>query len=280
MAGIEIIDALINAVINLGHVKGIQSGLIADRPAPDMAANDLYVSTDTGMLFYSNATAWLLIGSGAPVLATASNGLTAVGSDVQLGGNIINEVDINLVNNSSLFRLFDKNGDQLFGVANDAVVVEVGDSTGRAGYVVERDLFQLQVSGVSDTSFLGIDVNSFSYILTNSGLISSIVSDTTNVLIITDHINSAGANYLADYSVNGIASFGDRWITDAGYVNAKIAAIPTITASNGLTKVGSDVQLGGSLIGPTDISISTNQFRVVANFGYGMVITPGSQLEL
>jgi hypothetical protein len=48
--------------------------------------------------------------------------------------------------------------------------------------------------------------------------------DVSQGIGIFDDVLSVGMHYDQNYSVNGIASFGDRWITDAGYVNAQIAA--------------------------------------------------------
>lgn len=61
-----------------------------------------------------------------------------------------------------------------------------------------------------------------------------------------DNVNAQGMGYTDDYSANGITTFGDRWITDAGWVNAQIASASSFTFSNGLTNTAGVVTLGGT----------------------------------
>jgi hypothetical protein len=71
-----------------------------------------------------------------------------------------------------------------------------------------------------------------------------------NETIFRDDFHLTGLQYHADYSVEG--SVNPRWIPDWGFVETKLGD-KIGTASNGLTKTGDDIKLGGTLVENTTI---------------------------
>jgi hypothetical protein len=68
---------------------------------------------------------------------------------------------------------------------------------------------------------------------------------------IRDLNNSLGAVYCANYAANG--GNNPRWIPDVAWVTGKTSVSGVQTANNGLTKVGTDVRLGGTITGDTQL---------------------------
>lgn len=84
----------------------------------------------------------------------------------------------------------------------------------------------------------------------------------TGALIPVMEIDKYGAKHAANYSAN----YTSRSLVDKEYVDSTVAS-SSVTASNGLTKVGSDIKFGGALTANTSI---TGAFSM--NFANGYVI--------
>ena len=162
---------------------------------------------------------------------TASNGLTKVGSnDFQLGGTLDGDTVI------------DGNG------GNDLCIHSVGE---------------FNVTGVSTTlcnSFGLIVESDSSFNLKRNGNVVIIATSSTKMLCDSD--NAEGFVYGQDYSTVG--SLNPRWIPDNAYVTGLTSGAIT-GADNGLTKVGSDVVIGGSLTGNTQIDTLSGYFRLCSS---------------
>ncbi len=74
--------------------------------------------------------------------------------------------------------------------------------------------------------------------------------------------NQRGIEYYADYS----ADFTPRSLVDRQYVDDAVVA-SSITASNGLTRIGNDIRIGGSLSANTDINAGSHKFSVTGTDG-------------
>ncbi len=74
--------------------------------------------------------------------------------------------------------------------------------------------------------------------------------------------NQTGIEYAADYS----ADFTNRSLVDRQYVDDAVVA-SSITASNGLTRIGNDIRIGGSLSANTDINAGSHKFSVTGTDG-------------
>ena len=203
----------------------------------------------------------------------ADNGLTRDGDTIILGGTLT--------------------GDTIVSVANDYVLTITGGSN-NTGLVVSgvneevwigNDERSYVMAGYNDIDLYSTeDTNSYnSKIYLNPGSICICAEDIDNTAKTTFNINYleisvgsthedfSGMTYDADYSAN----FVNRSIPDVGYVNTAIdAATSGITASaitgatNGLTKAGQDVKLGGSLSEVTTIGVSSSSLRVTGATTY------------
>lgn len=63
-----------------------------------------------------------------------------------------------------------------------------------------------------------------------------------------DPINTAGIKYGADYSANGIAFFGDRWIPDAGWVTSQLVGFAKLNPVGTQTFTGVNVFNGTTFV--------------------------------
>jgi len=143
--------------------------------------------------------------------------------------------------------------------------------------------------GMGETSYFKIDTGQLSMQIDNANPGNGSVGNTT--LALGYHVSGgvdfgmvvtqSGTNgdtgkfvYAADYS----ASFQVRSIVDKGYVDNAITA-SAITADNGLTKTGNNIQLGGGLLGNTALNINdfnlefTTTTNSVGDISFGSVAT-------
>jgi len=187
-------------------------------------------------------------------LATASNGLTAVGQDVRLGGTLSQNTDICLggswdlcIRNSGATNCtvgeFTPTAINLCG-ANPQSPFEIGRIT--ASYL-DTEL----CNGFTNCSSCMNMSNSAINFLICGGVTDAYMKVTDNTT------NQRGVEYAADYSSTYIA----RSLVDAEYVTGRTSQA-ILTANNGLTKVGTNAVLGGDLTGTTAIILTGNALRI------------------
>jgi hypothetical protein len=93
-----------------------------------------------------------------------------------------------------------------------------------------------------------------------------------NSMTIAGNTGFRGLRYLTDNSANFVA----RSLPDVAYVTGKTTTSGIQTACNGLTKVGTNVCLGGSLIGTTTIS-GAQIFSIIGTTGINL---SGSDIDI
>ena len=76
-------------------------------------------------------------------------------------------------------------------------------------------------------------------------------------------LTQKGAKYESDYTVNWDGTTPDSFLTTKGYVDRLVQ--DGVTASNGLTEVGGDIQLGGTLTQDTNIEGDGTQEFLLGN---------------
>jgi len=145
---------------------------------------------------------------------TFRNGITATGSIVELGGALTKNTFI-----TSPSYYYD---------------MTIGNSAIRTQYLQQNISIQLnafQHYGTNNEgAYITAQANSTPFVqiyteaATPSNRVSIIVSQGVGV-VITDEKNGFGASYAADYSTNGIATYGDRWIPDKGYVDSLLGSV-------------------------------------------------------
>lgn len=201
--------------------------------------DDFSSQSDNRILVYSpsdgNRVGYLSLNN---LDVTASNGLTKSVNDIQLGGDIVSDVSVNVTGVNTLnFTNATGNVSLRIQPANPSITMEALDG-GIGGSIAVGGTS----SGASVVSFVGSP---------NS---STLQIDNTKMEVLDD-INQTGLVYHADYSATG--SLNNRWIPDWGAVKSLAT-----TASNGLTKTGNNVKLGGTLINNTTIDAAGNRFDI------------------
>jgi len=199
----------------------------------------------------------------------ATNGLTKSGSNVKLGGTLSENTTI-------------------LGVTGGGYTLTLGDSTHRlnglyssscGGYLFNEDngggftvkeaggggitLCEAGGGGITIKEFgagsiLIDDVNGGSISIDSKTITGELSLSAYNSSIdiaplgmtVTDGTNSKGLVYANNYCAN----FTARSLVDAAYVTGKTSTSGIQTASNGLTKSGTDVKFGGTLASPTTVS--------------------------
>jgi hypothetical protein len=167
---------------------------------------------------------------------TASNGLTKTGNDITLGGTVTGNTQINSAGSHS-FEIG-------FPDAFNAIVLNASS---------EINLTVLNASSEINLTSSFINMNAPDI------LISSVIINMSAPDILITSTNST--KYASNYS----ASFTDRSLVDKEYVDGAITAIPNITTSNGLTRTGNDIKLGGTLTEDTLISGAHNYTVDITN---------------
>jgi hypothetical protein len=106
------------------------------------------------------------------------------------------------------------------------------------------------------------------------GLAVSSILIQESAMTISDNINTKGIDYNGNYHAN----YGNRTLVDKEYVDNSVASGSTgsTTASNGLTKTGSNITLGGTLTGDTTITTDSNMLFVDAGASNGTIYFSGS----
>lgn len=240
-------------------------------PANEVGAGDFtFVQTGTTNV----GTGWVVIGSGstltlnvspinwvqfsAPASVTASNGLTKVINDIQLGGTLSSNVQI--TNGANNFRVRGTTGE-----------IELRNTS--SGFInIETNGGGIQLTDDANHGFIGIDASSlggqaqfFGY---NSALILGSGATTFGGM---GKLSFLGDFFIEDQRAlfNGIQYAGDyssrytlRSLVDKHYVTGVTSSSGVQTANNGLTKSGTNVHLGGKLTGDTTISASANTLNI------------------
>ena len=209
-----------------------------------------------------------------PVI-TASNGLTKTGNNIKLGGTLVNNTFIEGAFNLTL------------GTTTPLGYFYVGTADATDGTYIQTGfgLSEIYAFNIATNNGVGIAANSLTGTITafdsvNSSQITLSVfnqqqvvanNGVNNCFIIEDTISSKGAVYAADYSAN----FTFESLVTKRYVDSAITTA-TITASNGLTKTGNNIKLGGALVNATNI---TGAFQLSVNLTADILLKSNGLIE-
>ncbi len=172
-------------------------------------------------------------------IQTANNGLTKVGTNVVLGGTLTGITNINVNGNGINFD-GDGSGNDYFGIGYNI------NSVGDVGIY---------------SNYIGLYGNVETRIGLNTGSAGGELYFDENINRFQDRkLNGSGLEYYEDYSDNYTA----RSLVDAAYVTGLTSSSGIQTANNGLTKVGTNVVLGGTLSEDTTVDGAWGLY-----FGYG-----------
>jgi hypothetical protein len=198
---------------------------------------------------------------------TASNGLTEVGNDVQLGGTLSAATTIaNGGNNLSITGT----GSFGLGITPTAKLHVSGAVKIESNNVIELG------AGVTKEANAGkIGYNAFA-----SGALDIVGAGTTTANRKIKLWSEGGLEVTGGAKISGLATGGTaQMVTASTDGTLATAAVPTgesTVANNGLTMTGSTVQLGGSLTGPTAIANAGNSLSITGTGNVGIGTTASS----
>jgi len=221
----------------------------AQFPAIDTANYIGYIDISTGSFYRWNTgtLVWDFFSTlpAPPPVAplTFDNGLTRTLDNIQFGGILLDDTELNLDNFDLEINASTVNGEASYTFSQYNCYLYQSDpfSNTASNLLIEGPRAQLrsQASGTNTTKSILFRVN--------NGIGISILDDNENI----------GMRYLGNYAANNAAN--PRWIPDKAYVDSVAGGA---TASNGLTAVGSDIQLGGILTDDVAIDIDAFDFNI------------------
>lgn len=203
--------------------------------------------------------------------STASNGLTKIGNDIQLGGTVTAFTQISITGSSTLFFYAQDDPNNLnnytdININNSVLALTAGSITPNLGSQMQlRDNVTTLNVASGGTIFSNITVDNHSIIfsaVTGTENVGIGLSNSVNGLFIRDNRNvRTGIEYEGDYS----SGYTSRSLVDKGYVDS--VAGGSLTDGNGTTANGTAVDLGGLISQNT--TISNNSDIDVFNFTIG-----------
>jgi len=271
-------------------IKGVAE--IATQTEADTGTNDTNIITPLKLATYlSNANISSI---------TASNGLTKTGNDIQLGGTLTGNVsvdtqdhDITIANtvtdNTGTITLGDDAKTNTTVIdANTAINIGIGTSSGNISLATGMSGNNVTIGSASSSGTLSVEMGVVNVASSNNLVLNSLSGQvvlgsgsSTAVTFNDSEVGAAATTTAIPFAITDSASGTAGKIiddfraafTDEGVVNAIVAnynaiASSSTTASNGLTKTGNDIQLGGTLTGDTTIDVVGNAFTI--NDGYGL----------
>ena len=207
----------------------------------------------------ANIVSGLTIDSDTTV--TASNGITNSGGNVTLGGSLTGGTSLTLQGNILNFiDTSDSTKHTNFQFGNGVSDLLVSND-GTAYTRITQNPSQVNLLSFYNPQSIDVEVTlnseELQLLFNNGGDMQSITMGLSPITI-QDNITTTGMLYSGDYSATG--TLNDRWLPDYGAVKNYVSN-SSITASNGLTKSGNNIVLGGTLTGNT--TITTTGFNFV-----------------
>lgn len=230
----------------------------------DIYPGEYYFNEADNLLWIGGTNSVLQIGLGGSV--GASNGLTKVGSDIQLGGTVVNDTSIALDDISLEITSMRDDTTSIY-VESGKGTLHLGHKPGQTPTKVTGDIVALAHSGIqltvpntgpSTDSKIIIDDNGSGSL---RGKDWDVESNTFRYVSLNLDDTLKGIDYPIDYTLGWDVTTPDTLLTTKGYVDREIASGGT-TASNGLTKVVDDIQLGGILTQNTSINMGNFSMNI------------------
>jgi hypothetical protein len=186
---------------------------------------------------------------------TANNGLTKTANNIQLGGPLVQQTVITTSFANTL---------SLLGLANDSNPAFVLSQT-NAG-VIRKTAITSILSGISANNGLTITAG---LIQLSGPLIkpTTVTTDVTNTLTLAGLQTDAAPDFIVTETTAGVVR---RIATSA----LSTIITTSVTANNGLTKTGNNIQLGGALILPNTTIVTNATTNTLSITGLSTDATP------
>lgn len=212
---------------------------------PNQRAYPLFTS-DGGVTYHNIPVIDNYVGA---TLDTVTHTLTvAGGATIYTGdGSLTGNRAVNLDKNQVTFSSFGGgHANAIYSLSYKRFHFEDLANGTASGAVLHGDTLQanFSYSDALGTGILNLASNIVQLVYTpnSTDSVKSLVMSSGSALLHQDQVDHVGDAYTADYHVNGISSYGDRWIPDVGEVNRLIAA----GGGSGITALTGD----GTATGP------------------------------
>lgn len=228
---------------------------ISDLPVASAVqdTDEIVVSQGTGENDVKSSTlavlrTWINSGETSSAGVTANNGLTENAGNIQLGGALTQNTNINLDGSSLAIQ---GNTFTSIGISTTDAYLLGGSGTDWQNYVNSYiDLTDNRLNIARNRAVASVGASQCIQFTDESGM------------LVLDTFQHKGFVYYEDYSAAG--TLNDRWIPDYGAVKAYVASAgssgggSSVAAGNGLTDTSGTITLGGALSQDTTIDNSAH----------------------
>ena len=248
---------MIGELIPTGVTYGVGRISLNDQFSGTAEFNDVEVagnlSAGTGGVIYSGGTdLYGIFLTNATDATTASNGLTKSGDNITLGGTLTGNTTISLSGTSTFVMSGDSGNSEQIKIETNFINNQPASlRVGKGSAAIYSE------SGSSSVNSYASASGSYAQIGRENGAVIQQINITDTGMKITDTVLTQGLIYDSNYHAN----YTNRSLIDKEYVD-NTAATAT-TASNGLTKSGDNITLGGTLTGNTSIDVNGSYLNFV-----------------
>ncbi len=244
------------------------------RQVPENASID---TNDRVMVLDNTGVAKKVPLSSVQSTVTSDNGLTKTGNNVQLGGTLLKNTDIATAGFNTTFS---GAGNLGLGVIPTKKLDVDGDTYLRSRLNLASDyddgatlIVKNKTAGNWIASFAGSGTNPYRAVLLDNGNFGLGTTSPSENLDVNNNVRVRGINTNAGLSTDRIVVADGSGVLKS--IPSSTYSTQTITANNGITLSGNNIQLGGALVQNTDIATAgfNTTFSGTGNLGLGVIPT-------
>ncbi len=249
-------------------------GNVRFRQVPENASID---TNDRVMVLDNTGIAKKVPLSSVQSTVTSDNGLTKTGNNVQLGGTLLKNTDIATAGFNTTFS---GTGNLGLGVVPTKKLDVDGDTylRSRLNLAAAYDdgatlIVKNKTAGNWIASFAGSGTDPYRAVLLDNGNFGLGTTIPSENLDVNNNVRVRGINTNAGLSTDRIVVADGSGVLKS--IPSSTYSTQTVTANNGLTLSGNNVQLGGALVQNTDIATAgfNTTFSGTGNLGLGVIPT-------
>ena len=249
-------------------------GNVRFRQVPENASID---TNDRVMVLDNTGVAKKVPLSSVQSTVTSDNGLTKTGNNVQLGGTLLKNTDIATAGFNTTFS---GAGNLGLGVIPTKKLDVDGDTYLRSRLNLASDyddgatlIVKNKTAGNWIASFAGSGTNPYRAVLLDNGNFGLGTTSPSENLDVNNNVRVRGINTNAGLSTDRIVVADGSGVLKS--IPSSTYSTQTITANNGITLSGNNIQLGGALVQNTDIATAgfNTTFSGTGNLGLGVIPT-------
>ena len=255
-------------------------GNVRFRQVPENASLD---TNDRVMVLDNTGVAKKVPLSSVQSAVTSDNGLTKTGNNIQLGGTLIKNTDIATAGFNTTFS---GTGNVGLGVVPTKKLDVDGDTYLRSRLNLASDyddgatlIVKNKIAGNWIASFAGSGINPYRAVLLDNGNFGLGTTSPSENLDVNNNVRVRGINTNAGLSTDRIVVADGSGVLKS--IPSSTYSTQTVTANNGITLSGNNVQLGGALVQNTDIATAGSNLNLTGNGKLGIgTNNPDSSLHV